>query len=223
MNAERDAQSAPTTNARLVAAGPPSYAPTPLPPATAASRKRLRADLESLVYENNIAHARSVVDEWLVTENFLARSLVRMALFAPVVFTSVEAYEGKLHRALSHGLWVNDREKTAHPLTKRNVSKIVAFVASVAGEKKNRTLVDIVSTSASVRCDNSANEMYALLHGVGFYNVRPLDDWKQEYELMQRLRQTYAFKPSLGPSEILENEAWWNDAVSAAVGPTPRN
>ena len=101
--------------------------PTVLPKESLKSRKRLRDELERIDYENAKAKYFGIVTEWITLRNSIARSLVRMALYAPGSFTSVQNYEGKLHQALSHGLWVDEDEKTAHPLTKNDISRIVAM------------------------------------------------------------------------------------------------
>ena len=128
------------------------YVPTDPPEESVESRKRMRREVECIDYENAKAKYFGIVKEWTTLGNSIARSLVRMALYAPASFTSVQNYEGKLHQALSRGLWVNDDYKTAHPLTKNDISRIVAMVASIAGKKKQRTIHDIETLSRLVQC-----------------------------------------------------------------------
>jgi hypothetical protein len=199
------------------------YAPTPLPRESAASRKRLREKFEAIDYENAKAKALGIVNEWMLGQNSVARALVRMAMCVPTSFTSVKHYECKLHNTLSCGLWVNEHEKTAHPLTKNDISRTVAMVASIVGNKKRRTLKGIESVSKAVEHDKNTNEMHALMRGMGFENFE-LPGLKERYAFMQNLKKTYAFKPEFSmevSQKTCRMDEWWNDAVQAAIGPRP--
>ena len=195
------------------------YMPTVVPEETAKSRKRLRRELERIDYENAKAKYFGIVTEWTALRNSIARSLVRMALYSPGSFTSVKNYERKLHNALSHGLWVNEDEKTAHPLTKNDISKIVAMVASIAGEKKQRTINDIEALSRLVQCDEKTNEMNALMRGMGLYNFK-LPELEKRYEFMKTLKKTYKFMPELDVGVSMQTEhmdEWWKYAIRSAI------
>jgi hypothetical protein len=175
--------------------------------------KLIREELEGLKY-------------WVEKGCRVATDLIRIALYAPIVFTSVENFESKLYTAITNVIWVNEMEGVACLMSWRLASDLAAFIDSMVGEKKRKTYRDGPYLGAPTGEDlapDKENEMHALLRGLGFDKI---DFDAHDKYFLTALKNTYKcdFAHEFGdpPAHSFETEREvWEAAVKKWAGEEP--